>query len=254
MGRGEPFYWPVKVKNNGKLEKLTNIEIILESNNTVGISSFSLMRRRNEEKESYLGEGCNILNDEGVLNGKCGDGFYCLNKECTPSLKKECKNYDPSSGTCSECFIISVDGQWNNKGPGLKCNLDYIDMTKFKIHNQEGIPVPPAIHWRVTMDFWIWISDTPTLSQARINMHIVYKDFIAISLRCEGKDLKIYATPLEWLYEYPTYAENNKNNYYYRYNVEVYRNYSSIVTFLTNKVGSYGEVTLEDVAKDASSK
>ena len=126
-------------------------------------------------------------------------------------------------------------------------------MTKFKINYQKPIEVPPAIHWRVTMDFWIWISDTPTLSQARINMHIVYKDFLALTLRCEGDDLKIYATPLEWLYEYPTYDESSKTAYYYRYNVEVYRNYSSVVSFLTNKVGSYGEVTLEDVMKDASS-
>ena len=91
----EPFYWPEIVKDNGKLEKLTNLEIILESNLTVGISSFSLMRRRNKDNDSYLGDKCDVENDIGVLNGKCGDGFYCnkANNLCTQSPKVECKNY-----------------------------------------------------------------------------------------------------------------------------------------------------------------
>ena len=165
------------------------------------------MRRRNEETQSYLGDYCN-QNNEGVLSGKCGDGFYCNSYTCTPSPKVECKNY--ASGKCTECFVVSTEGKWNNIGNDLRCDLDYIDMTKFKINYQKPIEVPPAIHWRVTMDFWILISDTPTLSQARINMHIVYKDFLALTLRCEGDDLKIYATPLEWLYEYPTYEESSK--------------------------------------------
>ena len=72
----EPFYWPDTYSNNGKIEKLTNLEIILESDLPVGISSFSLMRRRNLEESSYLGENCNIIKNE-VSNGRCGDGFFC---------------------------------------------------------------------------------------------------------------------------------------------------------------------------------
>ena len=50
----EPFYWPEIVPDNGKNEKLTNLEIILESDLPVGISSFSLMRRRDLEESSYF--------------------------------------------------------------------------------------------------------------------------------------------------------------------------------------------------------
>ena len=46
----EPFYWPDTYSNNGKLKKLTNLEIILESDLPLGISSFSLMRRKNLEE------------------------------------------------------------------------------------------------------------------------------------------------------------------------------------------------------------
>ena len=205
----EPFYWPGNTQNNGKIEKLTNMEIILESDLTVGISSFALMRRRKEEVHSYLGENCNVKSDDNdELSGKCGDGYYCNNNEngkCKKNPKKECKNYDPISRTCSECFLISVDGQWNppgGKSSNLKCDLDYIDITKVKINNLRKIEVPPAIHWRVTLDFWIWISDILILRDAGVNLNIVYKDFLAITLRCFTEGLKIYATPIEWLYEY----------------------------------------------------
>ena len=52
------------------------------------------------------------------------------------------------------------------------------------------------------MDFWIWISDGNVLRDSKANMNIVYKDFMAITLRCTQDGLKIYATPLEYLYEY----------------------------------------------------
>ena len=43
----------IRMKN---LDKFTNMEIILESDLPVGLSSYSLMRRRDKEKDSYLGE------------------------------------------------------------------------------------------------------------------------------------------------------------------------------------------------------
>ena len=253
----EPFYWPDIYTDNGKLEKLTNMEIILESDLPVGVSSFSLMRRRDFEESSYLGQKCNI-NQNGVLNGKCGDGFYCKsNNECQQCNNKECKNCDETSQKCTECFLISVDGEWNppgGKGTDLKCDLDYIDITKVKLNNQKKIEVPPAIHWRVTMDFWIWISDTSVLSDIKLNLNIVYKDFIAFTLRCFPEGLRIYATPIEWLYEYPTWNEDedSKKINYYKEHMEKNK-YKDVIEFLKKTVGSYGEVTMEDLVRNATS-
>ena len=42
------------------------------------------------------------------------------------------------------------------------------------------------------------------------NMNIIYKDFMAITLVSTQEGLKIYATPIEWLYEYPT-VDNGTN-------------------------------------------
>jgi hypothetical protein len=53
----EPFYWPEILEGNGKLKKLTNMEIILESDLPVGLSSISLIRRREfKDESSYLGD------------------------------------------------------------------------------------------------------------------------------------------------------------------------------------------------------
>ena len=256
----KPFYWPGNTKYNGKLKKYTNMEIILESNYSIGLSSFSLMRDRENEAESFLGTKCNVKNNNNILNGKCGDGYSCNQEingdKCMKCNRKECKKCDSNPDICTECFLISVDGQWNPPGgknsEGLNCDLDYIDITKAKINNQQRIEVPPAIHWRVTMDFWIWISDTSVLSDAKINMNIVYKDFIAMTLRCFPEGLTIFATPLEWYYEYPTCNEKDNDTDYYQDNVKPYIRYD-IVKFLKEKVGSYGEVTLEDLIKNADS-
>ena len=183
----EPFYWPEFLEKNGKLKKLTNMEIILESDLAVGLSSYSLMRRRTLETESYLGKKCSYDNNKKVLNGTCGDGYYCKsNKTCDFCQKKECKECvsNDKNGICTKCFLISVEGQWNPPGgraDNLNCDLDFIDITKVKINKQKPIEVPPAIHWRVTMDFWIWISDPSVLVESKTNMNIVYKDFMAIT-------------------------------------------------------------------------
>jgi hypothetical protein len=256
----EPFYWPGIYEDNGKNEKLANMELILESDLPVGVSSFSLMRRRDFEDSSYLGKQCNMKYINEELNGRCGDGFFCdreKNGTCQQCEKRQCKNCDRNTKECTECFLISVDGQWNpsgGKGTNLACDLDYIDITKVKINGQKKIEVPPAIHWRVTMDFWIWISDTSVLSEANINMNIVYKDFIAFTLRCFPEGLKIYATPMEWLYEYATSDEDEETQTKYYYDKYMKNSKTEdIIKILKDPVGSYGKVTLEDLVRNATS-
>ena len=256
----EPFYWPQVKEDNGKLKKLTNMEIILESDLEVGLSSYSLMRRRDLEQQSYLGDECHYDSNNKIINGTCGDGYYCKgNKTCEMCKKIECKecSSDSEDGPCTKCFVISVEGQWNPEGGrarSLDCDLDYIDITKVKINEAKPIEVPPAIHWRVTMDFWIWISDLKPLVRSKTNLNIVYKDFMAFTLKGSQDGLKIFATPLEWLYEYPTCDEQKETleKYYYKNYVLKYRE-EDTVTFLKKIVGSYGKVTMEDLIKNATS-
>ena len=259
----KPFYWP-QLLENGKLPKLTNMELILESDLELGLSSFSLMRRRDLEEQSYLGKECHYNSIGYPINGTCGDGYVCKsdNKTCEKCKKIECKecphNNNNKDGTCTRCFLISVEGQWNPKGgraESLDCDLDYIDITKVQINEAKPIQVPPAIHWRVTMDFWIWISDLKPLIESKTNLNIVYKDFIAFTLKGSQDGLKIFATPIEWLYEYPTCDEQEntiKKGYYYKNYVKKYRE-TDTVTFLRNPVGSYDKVTMVDLVKNATS-
>ena len=130
-------------------------------------------------------------------------------------------------------------------------NLIFIDITKIKINKQKPIEIPPAIRWRVTMDFWIWISDGNVLRDSKTNMNIVYKDFMAITLRCTQDGLKIYATPLEYLYEYPTMDEDDKTKETNKYKTHVkpLRD-ADIVDFLKKTVGFYNKVIMEDIVKN----
>ena len=251
----KPFYWPKLEKGNGKLEKLTNMEIILESDNEIGLSTYSLMRRRDLETDSYLGKECNKKKEnEKDLNGVCGDGFFCKSNKCEKCERFECKECKDEDGVCTQCFSISVEGQWNPRGGranSLACDLDYIDIAKVEINEGKGIEVPPAIHWRVTMDFWIWISDASVLIESGTNMNIIYKDFMAITLRCTQDGLRIFATPIEWLYEYPTcdeHDEKKRKSYYEKYIQTI--NSTDIIEFLKETVGSYNKVTMEDLVKN----
>ena len=263
----EPFYWPEIIeKDNGKLKKLTNMEIILESDLEVGISTFSLMRRKENIDQSYLGVNCNVDTNQGILNGKCEDGFVCNSAtngtKCEQCEKFMCKECDTKSGRCTKCFLISPEGQWNPAGGSKKyldCDLDYIDITKVIINKGKPIQVPPAIHWRVTMDFWLWISDASvfSLDDKKTNMNIIYKDFMAITLIVtKTEELKIYATPIEWLFEYPTWDEDiqGKDHYYYKTHVLPNIATTDFRTFLQDRVGSYKNFIMEDSIKNPTGK
>ena len=82
------------------------MEIILESDLPVGLSSFSLMRRRKLEEDSYSEEECNVKSSENsdVLNGRCGDGYHC-NKDEKGKCEK-CKN-----NRCKNCDYLEINAQ-----------------------------------------------------------------------------------------------------------------------------------------------
>ena len=122
-----PYYWPEYEEKSGREKKLTNMEIILESDNKLGLSSYSLMRRKNTIDESYLGSDCQIYNNMKTYSGVCEDGFVCNSEKngskCEQCENFECKECDGKNGKCTKCFSISVEGQWNPTG-GSKKYLD----------------------------------------------------------------------------------------------------------------------------------
>ena len=77
------------------------MEIILESDLPVGLSSYSLMRRREfKDESSYLGDKYSYYDNTNkkALNGAYGDGYFCNNsKTSTKCSKKECKEIKDKS-------------------------------------------------------------------------------------------------------------------------------------------------------------
>ena len=93
------------------------------------------------------------------------------------------------------------------------------------------------------MDFWIWISDATVFYETTetTNMNIIYKDFMSITLVSTQDGLKIYATPIEWLYEYPTIdngtnLESAPDKDYYEDYVKPLK-HDDIIEFLSKTVG-----------------
>ena len=75
---------------------------------------------------------------------------------------------------------------------------------------------------------------------------------MAITLTCTNDGLKIFATPLEWLYEYPTIDDGVNYEFSEQYVKPLKQ--KDIVTFLKTTVGSYDKVTLEDLVREPESK
>jgi hypothetical protein len=70
------------------------------------------------------------------------------------------------------------------------------------------------------------------------------------------EELKIYATPIEWLFEYPTWDEDVEGKAHYYYKTHVSPNIASadFRTFLQDRVGSYKNFIMEDSVKNPTGK
>lgn len=78
--------------------------------------------------------------------------------------------------------------------------MDFVDFNKMNtpltIAN-----VPPAIHWRTTMQFWVFVHDTRKFGNVAIN--VIYQDFMTISIvnnQISNLDIDYICTPIEFLY------------------------------------------------------
>jgi hypothetical protein len=93
--------------------------------------------------------------------------------------------------------------------------------------------VPPSIHWRVTIAFWVFVHDTIKYSTKNIN--IIYKDFMTVSMFIEStpyNNLSFACTPIEYIYSVQGQSSN------------------SVKTYLNNMNASYQK----DIITNASSK
>ena len=190
------YYYQDKNSKGG-----SRMEIILfnfDGSNFVGVSSYQLMYRRKSDKYlTYLGsEGCDN-------NEECMEGYTCNNKKCVRCNSYSCKGCSNNSATaiCTKCFSVSPVSQWLGSGKS-GCDLDYVDLTKFEIQwDKKNGQVPPAIHWKVTMDYWIWINYPLNLKK---HLDIIYTDFMTISMDKTNQEdgIDIFCVPIEWLYNF----------------------------------------------------
>ena len=176
------------------------LEIELESNNQLYISTYSMMhKRKNKNILNYIGDNsCDS-------DKSCVEGYGCVSNECIKCEKYTCSGCLNNKKNCTKCFPISKNGQWNviETNQNLTCDLNFVDITKFDINFNIKKQVPPAIHFRVTMEFWMFVA-SPQLIKGKF-ANIIYKDFMVISLlpKTEANQMNIYCIPLEFIYKFP---------------------------------------------------
>ena len=216
-----------KEKNIHKME----IEIKTYGSVKIGVVTYQMMYRRNSSS-TYLGKNeCNNDNE-------CEEGSICVSNKCKLCNEYSCKKCESTSPyNCKQCYSISPFDEWdiiNQKS----CTLEYIDLTKFTLNiNGGSFKVLPAIHWKVTMDYWIWINYPLNLKK---HLDIIYTDFMAITMDKgnQDDDLDIFCIPIEWLYHF-----SDSNN-------STYSEYSA--SQFINEV--LGDVYVEDYKKNIASK
>ena len=121
------------------------LEIELESNNLLYISTYSMMHRR--ENKDIL----NYIGDDSCDSGQvCAEGYGCNSTKCIKCEKYTCSGCLNNKNNYTKCFPISKNGQWNvtESNQNLTCDLNFVDITKFNISFNDKKQVPPAIHFR----------------------------------------------------------------------------------------------------------
>ena len=178
-----------------------NLSVKFEHTGDVGIATYSLMHKIKPQQSTITGK----MNCES-RNSYCKENTFCKNSQCVQCDEPGCLQCD--SNVCNKC--PSTTTEWDNLNHSGKCIIDYLDLTKFSDqiflkssgldNHQEPKPqVPPAIHWRVTMEYWTYINYPKLMEEAKLNL--IYKDFLSITMTKDMDDnVNIFCTPIEWLY------------------------------------------------------
>ena len=76
--------------------------------------------------------------------------------------------------------------------------MDYLNL---RYYNDATVQVPPAIHYRVTIEFWTFIHNPLIIGNNVANL--VYNDFITVSLSTSANtnDVDVFCTPLQFIYQ-----------------------------------------------------
>ncbi len=161
-----------------------NLSVKFEHTGDVGIATYSLMHKIKPQQSTITGK----MNCES-RNSYCKENTFCKNSQCVQCDEPGCLQCD--SNVCNKC--PSTTTEWDNLNHSGKCIIDYLDLTKFSDqiflkssgldNHQEPKPqVPPAIHWRVTMEYWTYINYPKLMEEAKLNL--IYKDFLSIPSAC----------------------------------------------------------------------
>ena len=146
--------------------------------------------------------GSNFYTKSGLmtclLDDDCLMGYMCNSGKCTKchSSCSRCSQDSSSSlaeTSCDLCNALTNSAKGGYPDAG-KCAIDYIDLSQFNDITINSIDPPKAN--RVTLGFWVFISDTKKMGQVGGIVHVVVKNFFIISI-IGGNNPTVYLISFE---------------------------------------------------------
>ena len=138
----------------------------------------------------------------------CKENTGCYNRIL---FNKDCEKCDKACASCNgkdvaqctKCFSNSISyDEPEPKNVGL-CIFDFFDAMRMI---NMTVSVPPSIHWRVTMEFWLFINNPQALIKG---LYLIYYDFLTIAIEGGSADhhIDVSCIPFEWVY--PVHRNSN---------------------------------------------
>ena len=170
----------------------SSMKIIFDGTNDVFLSNYIITAFLN---------GSNFYTKSGlmtcVVDDDCLMGYMCNSGKCTKchSSCSRCSQDSSSSLAETSCDLCNAltDSKKGYPDAG-KCVIDYIDLSQFNDITINSIDPPSAN--RVTLGFWVFISDTEKMGQVGGIVHIVVKNFFIISIT-GGNNPTVYLISFE---------------------------------------------------------
>ena len=150
-----------------------------------------------DSRKCKYGYGCNT-----------GNTCYCIIYITLVCSDKQCKtcNNNNTVNMCYSCWKTSTLWDKVNLNGMCPCKIFFylVEFLDLRNINDISLDVPPAHHYRVTMDFWMFVNDPSKLliGTNPSASNIIYTNFLSVSLSQSSPSTGINITciPIEFIF------------------------------------------------------
>lgn len=153
-----------------------------------------------------------VVSTSGSFTNSCAFNRVCIEGTYCDTLANVCRFCDDQcrdcasvmKNSCTKCHRSSPNFDLTYATP-QQCTFDHVDFSKY---DKFSMDVPPAMNYRVTFDFWMWVHDVSKFINVKGTAQaitLVYKDFLTIGIIGDGVNtITAYCFPMESYFQYNT--------------------------------------------------